>query len=743
MTNLGFLSKYHTRIIALTIFLLAVIFSVNNYSKNYSLTIKKISSVKSVEKAEAKITSFPKYKEGQVGFEGKITGGEQKELLGINVKVYYKSEDLPLLQPGDTVVVSGNWQSPSPRTNIGGFDGLSFCKSENNHGNIYAKTLSIKTKSKDSLMTHLFKLRETFMQKADKNFDSRYAGVVKALVTGDKSSIDENDSEALKKSGVYHIVAISGMHLNIFIMIFSKFIASLKIKRFKKAILAAFICSFVGMFVLLFTGFGLSVVRAFVMLVISLASAVFARKYSSKNSLLLSAVIILVFIPSSFFNVGFKLSVLSTYGVLLSIDIIKKLKESEKLKKLASVSFVSVFTTSTLCTLLTLPVTINSFGYVSLYSSVANLIILPLMAPALAGCVIFGIPALLGFNTLSKIISYPVSLLIYFILKSANLVSSLPYSTINMYPMYTYTAIVTLVVVLICAYLVFKKRIKPALLLAVILCIAQTGNFLYNNKRNDARVVFADVGQGDCSIVALPKNKGIMFDFGSNSDIYYSLNDIKSTLINLNISKLSAVFVSHFHKDHISGITELVEEGLVKKVFVPLYYDTDDEESIFNRRQLLAVCQKTGTPMIKIDSGDKIALDDALLTVILPTKDMKLEANDMSAVIKMSYGEIDFLFTGDISKQGIKELYNEDIDCDVLKTPHHGSKNSADKIFMEKADPEYAVISCSENNTYGHPHKQTTDLLKENNVKIYRTDKMGAVIFDIDKTKIKSVKTMR
>lgn len=743
MTILQYFSKYYTKFICLCIFLVTVIFSVLNYNKSYDNTLAKIKNIEEIDNAFVKITSFPDYDGEKVFFEGKIIGGAQKELLNSSHRVYFETEENINLYPGDTVVLTGDKYPLTHATNIGGFDQISYCKSENNFGNIYATELKVVSKNKSSFVSFMHNLRQSFAKKAQSSFEPRYSGVVKALVTGDKTAIYESDSTSLKKSGVYHIVAISGLHLNIFIMFFSKLIASLKIKRLRKALLALGVCGSVGLFVLLFTGFGFSVIRAFAMLVISLGSAVFARKYSGKNALLLSTIIIIILIPSSYFNVGFRLSVLSTYAVLLSADIIKHINKKEIIKNKIALTVVSVLITSIVCTFVTLPVTANSFGYVPLYSWIANLFIIPLMGPALGICVIFGLASVLGFGALATILTYPVKILIFAILKIASIVASLPFSVVNTYPLYTLITLLAIATAGIVIYLIFKNKKRLAVFTAIILCVANMGIFLYNNNRSDAKVVFADVGQGDCTIIALPGGGSVMIDFGTNSDIYYLANDVKSTLIKLNIPKISAAVVSHFHKDHISGIIELTHSGLIEKVFVPEFYDTTNEESVFNRRQLLAACQKTGTPMLKIDKGDYITVGDAHLKILSPEKDMDFDANDMSSVVKMTYGKVTFLFTGDVSKRGIYELVKNSIDCDVLKVAHHGSKNSADVALINKTSPEYAVISCSEGNYYGHPHKETLELLERNNAKIYRTDKMGAIIFNINKDRVKSVETMR
>lgn len=744
MIFLRFLTKYYTRLIVLVLLLICVTFSVTNYKSNYMNTLEKIKNVDETDNTFIRVTSFPEYKTHRVCFDGKITKCKNKNLLGAKFTVYYSSDKVPSVNPGDVFEISGSVNIAEGKRNIGGFDSLNYGKSENNHGNIYAEKLSLYKKSDSYVGVSLCSLRQRFIKNADIHFNDKNSGVVKALVTGDKTSIYDADKDALQKSGVYHIVAISGLHLNIFIMVFANFIASLKIKRFKKAILSLIICTLAGFFVLIFTGFGLSVLRAFVMLVVFLGSSVFARKYSSKNSLFVSAATILICIPSSFYSVGFALSVLSTLGVLISADIVKRLAGYNRFKSFASLSVTGVFITSVVCNLLTLPVTMESFGYAPLYSPIANFIILPLMAPALGGCVIFGGLSVLGFSASAKLLSYPTGILITLITGSARFISELPFSTMNLYPAYTQGIIICVFALGFFIFFFIRRKRIAALFTSIILCVALTGNFLYNNYRSDAKVVFADVGQGECTIAVFPQGESVMFDFGTNTDIYYTESDIRSTLIKLNVPRISAAFISHFHKDHTSGLINIVQSGLVKKVYIPKYFDTKNSESMFYYRQLMAACENSGTEIIKTAAGSDIKLNNAHIKILYPDGTIiAKDANEMSAVAKLTYGNTSFLFTGDISKEAVKELCTKNIKCDVLKVPHHGSKTSANDTFIKKASPDYAVISCSENNTYGHPHDITLDILNKNSVEIYRTDKMGAVIFNINKERIKSIETMR
>lgn len=747
MNFFTFLTKYHTRIVVMIILTIAVSFSVIAYSNKYDNTKKLIKHISSIEETLVKIKSYPSVSGNTVTFMAEIIDAPEAKLNGLKMNVNLKRYTKGVLYPGDVLILDGLIFHGEEKRNTGGFDNIEYNKSLNTYGTIFCDEnadVSLYYETKNQFMKKMSTFRTKFMNKADEMLLPRFSGIAKALVTGDRTSIYPIDKTSFQHSGVYHIVAISGLHLNIFIMVFAYFISSLKIKRSKKAIMSAIICTLVGSFVLIFTGFGTSVIRAFVMLIISLGCAIFCRKYSPKNSLFMTTVIIIALMPWAFYSVGFKLSVLSTLGVLISADLIKYLHTTDRLSRLASYSIVGTAITSFVCAAVTLPVTADAFGYLAVYSFLSNILILPLMAPALCGCVLFGIAALAELNTVARLIAYPLSFILRLILFFADFVASLPMSTINLYPKYTLFTVIFICFIALGIYFLKKRRIIAAFTTLFIFMVAVGFNFVYNKDNSNAKVIFPYTGQGDAAIVTFPGDKAFMIDFGSNSYTEYLLDEVRLSLVKYNIKKLDAVFVSHFHTDHISGIIWLTENGYINNILVPKDFDKKDTESMENFNKLLAASLKSHTPISYLDSKSSLKYgDDICFDVILPTEGMDLDANDMSLVLKFTYGDTSFLFTGDISNKTTKYLYQKDIDCNVIKIPHHGSKSSDDSIFIKAVSPEYALISCGENNVYKHPDDEVIETLDNLDVKTYRTDRDGTVTFYLDKNSIKSIKTMR
>ena len=744
MNFLRFFSKYGTRILLYLLLFCIACFSVTKFSRDYDKRADALKRISYANDAVVKVIGYPDASQGETIFDARVLSCRKSELTGTKITVSVADYNDWSIIPGDVLEIRGKIYYPDHRRNTGEFDSISYSKGENNHGAIRADKSCIISKSSNKLIKSIHSIRCSLLTKADEYLEPGYSAMVKALIAGDRSTMASSDKEAFKRSGVYHIVAISGLHLNIFIIAFSYFISSLKLKRLKKSLLMLSVCGMVGAFVLVFTGFGLSVVRAFVMLIISIGSSIFARKYDSKNSLVMATAIIMTCVPCSFYNIGFLLSVLSTLGVLISVDIVNRLKEIKRFSRLASISAILTLITSAVCALVTLPVTASSFGYLSVYSFLANLIILPLMAPALGLSIVFAIAALTGLSSIAGFAAYPLTGILHLILTVSGFVSSLPHATLNLYPAYTAAVLTVVFILIICLYFLYKNRAATCLVTAFVFAVAVSGVLVYNKLNTDARVIFAYAGQGDCSIISLPDGETALVDFGTGSGDGYIINDIETSLVKYNIPRIDAAFVSHFHTDHITGITDLVKKGKIKSLFVPAYYDSDNKESALNRQSLLKAAFDRDTPVYMVKSDSRVTLGkDAVFDILSPASDLYGDANTLSAVLKFTYGDVSFLFTGDASCDALQRLYTKNTACDVIKIPHHGGRDSNDKYFIKKSNPNYAVISCGDDNPYDHPHKEVTDTLREQGIKTYRTDRDGAITFNINKEEIKSIETMR
>lgn len=243
----------------------------------------------------------------------------------------------------------------------------------------------------------------------------------------------------------------------------------------------------------------------------------------------------------------------------------------------------------------------------------------------------------------------------------------------------------------------------------------------------DLTVHFIDVGQGDCQLIK-SGSKSVLIDCGEKE--YYS--DVIQYLKAQEITRLDYVIVTHPHSDHAGGMSYILEEFDIGTLIMPKLKEEITPTTSTYLRILKAVESKKIT-LKYAEPSKKYKLDNAEMTVLSPLNDYN-DLNNYSVAVKLVHGENSFLFTGDMETQAEKDLLQSgtDISARVLKVGHHGSSSSTSQGFLDKVDPEYAVIGVGSPNDYGHPHAQTLNILEKRNTKLYRTDLNGHIIFVSD-----------
>ena len=238
-----------------------------------------------------------------------------------------------------------------------------------------------------------------------------------------------------------------------------------------------------------------------------------------------------------------------------------------------------------------------------------------------------------------------------------------------------------------------------------------------NNLLEDLEIYFFDVGQAD-SILIRQKDYVVLIDAGNNEDGENIVNYLKN---DLSINDIDIVVGTHPHEDHIGGLDDIIDAFDIEKIYMPDVISTsktfeDVLDSIENKNYSLTI------PEI----GDEIELGDMIFEVLYTGTD-ESDLNNTSIVLKLTFGNTSYLFTGDATSETEKLLLNKDIKVDVLKVGHHGSKYSSTNEFLNKVNPTYAIIMVGQNNSYGHPTNETLNRLENNNVIIYRTDEDGTI----------------
>lgn len=268
------------------------------------------------------------------------------------------------------------------------------------------------------------------------------------------------------------------------------------------------------------------------------------------------------------------------------------------------------------------------------------------------------------------------------------------------------------------------KRNRITAIFLVILCMvlfcACNLSVTEEPTSGELKVHFLDVGQADCTLIQNGSDT-MLIDGGNNEDESYIL----SYLEKLNITEIDYAIGTHSHEDHIGSLDSVLNSVKVNNIILP-----EEEVKSKTYQDVLDSVDKQGVNLIRPVVGDEYQLGDGTFTIIAPSEKTYSDTNDYSIGLLLKYGKSRFLFTGDASEKSEKEMIKTGIDltADVFQAGHHGAATSNSQELLEKADPVYVVISCGEDNQYGHPHAEPLARFQDMDMQIYRTDKQGTVI---------------
>lgn len=247
----------------------------------------------------------------------------------------------------------------------------------------------------------------------------------------------------------------------------------------------------------------------------------------------------------------------------------------------------------------------------------------------------------------------------------------------------------------------------------------------------EAQVYFIDVGQGDSELIRL-KDSGIdiLIDAGTRS----TKQELADYLKELGVDDIDILIGTHPHEDHIGGMAKIIEEFPIGTLYLP---ETSDEMTPTTKtyESLLDAAENKNVTVRTAAAGDVLLEQgNTSFKVLSPSHTDYDNLNDYSIVTRLKVGNTAFLFQGDAETPVEEEILDSgaDVSCDVIKLGHHGSSTSSSRAYLEAANPSAAVISCGVGNEYGHPHRETMDLLEKLSITPYRTDTQKTLLAETD-----------
>ncbi|MDQ5948977.1 MAG: hypothetical protein QG589_102 [Patescibacteria group bacterium] len=272
-----------------------------------------------------------------------------------------------------------------------------------------------------------------------------------------------------------------------------------------------------------------------------------------------------------------------------------------------------------------------------------------------------------------------------------------------------------------------KTHGKWYILLGLSICSVILWSVVIREQRNGVlTVAFLDIGQGNATFIESPTGTQVIVDGGPNKNLMREI----SSVVPWYDRHIDMLIVSHPDKDHYEGFISLLDKYSVD-VFMEPGISAISGEYNFLKQKIIS----NKIPVVLARRGEMIDIGGgAYIEILFPDRDVSgLETNNASIVSRLVYGDTSLIIQGD-SPQTIENylvaLDKDILDSDVIEVGHHGSKTSSSEIYIEAVSPQYAIISVGKDNTYGHPNKETLDILNKNKVKILRTDELGRITFE-------------
>ncbi|MGN1116580.1 MAG: ComEC/Rec2 family competence protein, partial [Candidatus Ornithomonoglobus sp.] len=445
--------------------------------------------------------------------------------------------------------------------------------------------------------------------------------------------------------------------------------------------------------------------------------------------------------PMILFNAGFVLSVTAGIIVWAFSPSVKKLFTGapKGMRHTAAAMLI--------CLIFYTPLTAYYFNGICIYSSLTPFIMAPVVIITLLSAPLtFIMMKLFGAAPIAKAF---LDLMIWIMLRLPPFIASLPLSRLVIAAP-SPTSILAVTALLFAAYYYLKdhgSKAGYALLCSCALGLSVAVASLSRIGTTD--FIFVNVGQGDGSVIHTVFGATVIVD-GGGGTTYSDYDPGESIFVPYLESKgydtIDAAFVSHFHQDHVQGVIAAVKALSVKDVFAPEVTESGDEEMKKWAAELEAAAAENGTEIHYISENTRIKFDKGLIiNVYTPDDVIKLsqDDNDTSLLMKISCGKFSALYTGDLTTYGEHEFLRigANVDADVLKVGHHGSSTSTCPEWVAAVSPIYSVISCGEDNNYGHPTEQTLNNLS--GTTILRTDLNGDIRITADENGIKKVRIFK
>ena len=529
------------------------------------------------------------------------------------------------------------------------------------------------------------------------------AGLVRALLTGDRSELSYSLQNDLSVAGLSHAIAVSGMHVSMLLAMISFACGG------NPRLLAVTGVPIVALFALL-TGASPSVCRAAVMQLFLLCAPLVRRENDGPTTLGAAALLLLLENPWSVASVSFQLSFGAVAGLFLFSGAIQTKILGLKKKAGRSLRVIASAVSATLgATALTLPLTVYYFGLISIAAPLTNLLALW----AVTGIFMLGLLSCC-LGPVGPAAAWVVTLLSNYVLGLCGLISTSPFAAA--YPQNMLLMVWAFAAYGLVLWLLMCRRHPPvlwtlsALTAAFLVCIL-TGRWMF--RQDPQRFTVLDVGQGQCLLLQ-SEDFTALIDCGG-SDPEGAGEQAARLLHSAGVTRIDALILTHCDTDHSGGVAQFLDRVRVDSLFLPASDGLQMEPTTASQQVFL------------VNEVMEIAFSGGKITLYPPV--LKENDNNGGVCVLATAAEYDILVTGDLDRFAEMRLLSRYAlpDVDLLMAGHHGSKDSTSQILLDTVRPETVVVSVGEN-PYGHPAAETLERITAIGAEILRTDELGTIV---------------
>jgi len=615
--------------------------------------------------------------------------------------------------------------------------------------------ITIRTGQGRSFLLAVERARDRIRDELNATLAQPARDVVKALIIGEQDTLSDDIREQFSRLGLSHLLSISGLHVSMFALL-SYFVVMSLFRAYPRTLLyinafkwAVFFSIFPVLLYCCIAGFNIPTLRSAIMVICYLVALLLGRREDLLHTLFLAAFITLVCIPASLFDISFQLSFMAVLSIVVLVPRWQALfpgKEPdpfeprnlflERCRRMFRDSLLS----SAAAILGTAPLVAMTFHYFSFSGFFTNIIMIPVVTFLIVPLSLLAAGVLFISPALSAPLFSAAGFLTDICLNCTAVWSQIPGGDFKLSTPRLWEIAVFYLLVASFSYCARKQLLRYFVIAAAVFACIEAGLYIHAQQgRGVLSVTILDVGAGNSALVEFPGGHTMLIDGGGFMDESIDIGEtvIAPVLYHRGIRLVHFLVLTHPHKDHAGGLPYIVENFTVQELWL------NGEPGFFaSYRRLMTAAEKNGLKKLTYARGaPPRMIDDVRIDFLNPDaraitfgNDNQSATNNNSLVMKLTLGRVSILFPADILQETEQRLIAEKalLSATIIQAPHHGGVHTSSPAFIKNVSPEVVIFSCRSYGSLTLPHPDVSADYQRAGVKMYQTDKHGAIEVETD-----------